>query len=81
MIFKTTLTVIVLHEADSAEEAAQRIADEGLNGTAYEITDGEWIGMVVNGPTVEVPADKVESELIALGNDGTFFDDPLEREE
>jgi hypothetical protein len=74
MIFKTTLAITVLQEAESQEEAARLVAEIGLAGLAYEISEGTWIGMVSDGPTVEVPTDKVQAELLTIGNDGSFFD-------
>jgi hypothetical protein len=74
-VFKTTLTVTVMQEADSAEEAARTVAEIGLVELAYEINGGSWIGTVNDGPTVEVSADMLVGELKAIGNDGSFFDE------
>jgi hypothetical protein len=41
----------------------------------YAITEGGCIGMVERVSSEIVPADKVEAEMLRIGNDGTFFDD------
>lgn len=65
---KSVFTVTVLHtEGDaptghtSAEEIASRINED-------------WIGSVSHTTTVDVPVDEVRDELLAMGNDGEFFD-------
>jgi hypothetical protein len=70
-IVKTKVLVTVLSEDvppefDSLEELA-RFIDYGDGIGQYSVESHE-----------EVPADKVEEELIAIGNDGTFFDVPEE---
>lgn len=48
-----------------------------LNDIAYEMGEGCFLGEMGNFKTDPVPDDKLKDECIALGNDGTFFDDPM----
>lgn len=67
-ISKTTLTFTVLHRSD--QPLSRDI------GEILEETDtGHAVGWETNRVTVSVPANKVRDELLALGNDGEFFDD------
>lgn len=67
-ILKTTLTLTVLHHEDID------IANMSIDDIAYQIGDGESIGDMKTVSTEPVPADKVQEELLAIGNDGSFFD-------
>lgn len=67
-IVKTTITVTLLHRADNA------LGDD-LDDVLYEMREGDAVGWETNRVTEPVAADQVEGELIALGNDGTFFDE------
>lgn len=64
-IVKTVFTFTVLHRADnhigSIEEAM------------YEANEGDAVGWETDSSTVPVSPDRVADELVALGNDGTFF--------
>lgn len=40
----------------------------------YAITEGDCIGSVETVSTEVVPTDKVEENLLRIGNDGTFFE-------
>lgn len=62
-IYKTTITVTVLHDEDATSPPTLK----ELGGGDYV-----WAGRVVSAEPV--PPDQVERELRALGNDGTFFD-------
>jgi len=44
-----------------------------LLGINYAITSGDCIGDVERLESSIVPSQDVEKELIAIGNDGTFF--------
>jgi hypothetical protein len=74
-VFKTVLQVTVLHEANSMAEAADNIAAMPLTDIAYELDDGQFIGRTVPQPPVELSFDDLRSELMEIGNDGTFFDE------
>lgn len=67
-IVKTTITITVLHRAGGLDN--MEIAD-----VLYEMEQGEAVGWETGRTTEAVPTDKVQDELMALGNDGTFFDD------
>lgn len=66
--YKTTYKVTVL------SEGAPVSPDADLEVVLREITDGEWIGEVEYEGSDEIPATKIEKELIDVGNDGSFFD-------
>lgn len=65
--FKTTFTITVLTE-DSPVSDGVNIID-----VVRDFTDGDSIGDVQRTSANEVPADKIKDELLAIGNDGTFF--------
>lgn len=65
-IYKHVYTVVVLSESDDT------VGD--LDVLANSIDTGEDIGQFEHTSTEEVPAEQVKQELLAIGNDGTFFD-------
>lgn len=67
-IMKTTITLTILHHKDSD------IQNMSLADIVYQIDDGDCIGDAKNVTTEPVPEDKVNDELLAMGNDGSFFD-------
>lgn len=69
-ISKTTITFTVLHRTD------EPIAD--LELALRESYDGHAVGDTTAIATVPVTDSQVHNELVALGNDGEFFDDDLE---
>ena len=71
--FKMEITTTVLFGADSIAEANGRIANMSLMEIAEEMESGDMIGKDVCGDVVEIPRDEVESEEIAVGGDGSFF--------
>lgn len=81
MIVKTVIQLVILQEADSLQAAEERIAPMGLADLAYLIEEDDGIGAFsTTAHDAVAPAD-LEAELLALGNDGTFFGDDEEDEE
>lgn len=79
-ISKTTFTFTVLHRTDEpfiwdGQEGVGPY-DNNLGEALARSWDGHAVGWVADETTV-VPSDQVAAELVALGNDGTFFDDDL----
>ena len=70
-ISMTTFTFKVMHRTDEP-------FTEGLMEAMARSMDGHAVGWETGEETVEVPNDRVEAELVELGNDGTFFDDDLD---
>jgi hypothetical protein len=68
-IYKHTFKVTVL--SDNAES----VPEMSLEDIAHSINEGDDIGMLEHTDVQEVPPDKVQVELLLIGNDGTFFDD------
>lgn len=68
-ILKTTITLTVFHRKDVD------IPNMSWPNILYQIDQGESIGSTEIVSTEPVPEDKVNDELIAIGNDGSFFDD------
>jgi hypothetical protein len=66
-ISKTVITITVLHPSD-----------EPLSGSLAcvleEMDDGNAVGLETFRTTVAVADDAVKNELLALGNDGEFFE-------
>lgn len=86
-ISKTTITFTVLHRTgdEGLVEAGNRdyghYLDSPLGYIMQESWDGGMVGVESEPTTVPVPASKVERELLAMGNDGTFFEgDDLDNE-
>lgn len=71
-IVKTTITITVLHRADNP------MTDCDIEEVLYEMREGEAVGWETGRVTETVAAEQVPDELVALGNDGTFFDDDEE---
>ena len=67
-VSKTVITITVLHHTDDV------LPDE-IEDVLYETREGYACGWETDRVTTLVPPDRVKSELIAVGNDGTFFDD------
>ena len=68
-IVKTTITITVLHRADNP------VTDHDIEQVLYEMAEGDAVGWETGRTTDPVPAEKVSSELIALGNDATFIEE------
>lgn len=66
MIDKTTYTFVVYHENDDPPIS--------LRHAIAESYDGSMVGAVTNERTDAVHPDNLRDELIAIDNDGTFFD-------
>lgn len=68
-ISKTTITFTVLHRTDEPiEDLAEALARS---------FDGHAVGLETASATITVPDEQVPAELVALGNDGEFFDHDL----
>ncbi len=66
-IYKTTFKLVVLSEDESLGFAS-------IESVLYEIECGSSIGNVTTERLNDIiPPEKVEAELRAIGNDGTFF--------
>jgi len=80
-IVKTTFTFAVLHRADEPftwdEASGDGPLDNNLGEALARSWDGHAVGMITSEETVDVPDEQVETELVALYNDGEFFDDDL----
>jgi hypothetical protein len=73
-IVKIVYQVVALMPAEHAHWAQHSSAEKALS----EIDEGGWIGCEIVGSVENIPDDKVRDELLAIGNDGTFFDDVLD---
>lgn len=78
-ISKTTFTFTVLHRTDEPFSDGYDSGYDGpFCGALAEAMQRSWDGDAVGAEAVaevaEVPDDQVSEELVALGNDGTFFD-------
>ena len=84
-ISKTTFTFTVLHRTDQPFDddfQGYEPCLQGALGAAMDRSfDGHSVGWVTNEVTEPVPDKKVAEELVALGNDGEFFDEDLEDNE
>ena len=73
-IVKTTITITVMHRGDHP------LTDHDIEEVLYEMREGDAVGWETDRVTEPVPAERVCHELVALGNDGTFFDDDDDEE-
>lgn len=69
-IQKSTFTYVVLHRSDEVPES--------LGDAMVQAYDGGMVGLEIESVTVDIPNENVSDELVALGNDGEFFDSDLE---
>ena len=67
-IHRTTVIIEVLHEGPVYDPS-------GPHQVAWDIDQGDHIGSFRVDGTEEIPAERVEAELVAIGNDGSFFGD------
>lgn len=72
-ISKTTFTFVVLHPTDQPPMSLEHAMEESMTGN--------MVGLETEAITLEVPDSEVETELVALGNDGEFFNIELGRTE
>lgn len=72
-IFKLEITTTVLIETQTAQEASTQLDNMSLSEIADEMDSGDLVGNDIRGDVVEVPKNEIEGELLAVGNDGTFF--------
>ena len=68
-IFKTTYEITVLSEG--------RFLSDSLTEINYAVTEGDCIGALEEVSSREVSRLEVPELLVAIGNDGTFFDRDL----
>lgn len=68
-IRKTVLQVIVVHEDEFPAEW------HDLGVLAHQMDEGECVGESRLAHTMPLPENMVQGVLLAVGNDGTFFDD------
>lgn len=73
-IHKIKIEVTVLCEADTLADAAARFDTMPLNTIAYQIEEGDCIGVTRRVAHETIPPDRVQAELEDVGNDGTFFE-------
>lgn len=78
--FKTTFTIVVLSEEKPYECGTVDFTQgEYLSSIGEDIDAGPVIGSLVENGSEEVV--DIQAELRAIGNDGSFFDDPDESDE
>ena len=74
-IQKSTMTFTFLHPAGAV------VADMTVADVFEQCEEGDFIGdWSTPVETQDVPADQVRAELLALGNDGHFFETQFEDE-
>ena len=66
-IYKHTLRVTILSKHEE-------LPDRDLDALWEECTDGEFIGDWKQTSVLALSEEDAKDELIAIGNDGTFFD-------
>jgi hypothetical protein len=76
-IVKIVYQVVALMPAADAHWAQHSKAEKVLS----EIDEGSWIGCEIVGSVENITDDQVRDELLAIGDDGTFFDDVLTHDE
>jgi hypothetical protein len=72
---KMIIQITVLTDTETPERASALFSGMELSEIADAMDVGEDIGGPIRIASVEtLPADRVKDELLAIGNDGTFFD-------
>lgn len=74
-VFRTAILITVLHEARDLDTARAEITSMRVHDILSEMDDGSFIGATRWEATREIPPAEVRTELLAIGNDGTFFED------
>ena len=74
-VFKAKVEITVFMIADSEADAREQFQGLTLAEIAEEAENGAWIAAHGVTSIERVPAREVEGELLAIGNDGHFFDD------
>lgn len=74
-INKIVLRVTVLAQDDTLEQSVNSIGDMSLESLARSMSEGDLIGTYSIQSSETVEPEKVVDELLAIGNDGTFFYD------
>jgi hypothetical protein len=69
-IKKVILEVVVL----LPDSDADTLSGMSLSQIDEEMSTGSWIGMTSQTSVEDVPPAKLRDELLAIGNDGTFFE-------
>lgn len=72
-VFKATIQVTLLLAADNEAAARAELERLDLEDLHHEMDDGAYVGTYNLSVVEPVPADRVDSELEAVGSDGTFF--------
>lgn len=67
-IKKSTIVFTFLHPADAV------IHDWSIDEINHECDCGDFVGGTREITSVDVPDDQIETELQALGSDGSFFE-------
>lgn len=73
-IYRTVYKVEVFSQGNFELESDGE--ESVLTQIDYAISEGDCIGMVSWESSVRVPKTKVKQELLRIGNDGTFFEEP-----
>lgn len=74
-IFKMTVAHTIYGQFDDADEAIRHFRSADLGALLEECDDGDLICGTHRGAIDEIPAEKVQDELLAIGNDGSFFEE------
>lgn len=74
MIEKRTYTLTVLVDTDDPGLDFESGEGESLSDLEWLIREGPGIGQLSQDAIEIVPPEKLADELVAIGNDGTFFD-------
>jgi hypothetical protein len=72
-IYKTTFKITVLTEDTPYVLSPNDNDPFGLKALDYDICDGDFIGDIEDLGSEVIPSNKVIDELLAIGNDGSFF--------
>lgn len=72
-IFEVTVVTTVLVDAETEAQARHEVEEAGIDGLAYETTEGAWLGQTRVIAVTPLPQDRLEQRQKELGSDGTFF--------
>lgn len=72
-IFEVTVVTTVLVDAETEAQARHEVEEAGIDGLAYETSEGGWLGQTRVLAVTPLPQDRLEQRQKELGSDGTFF--------
>ena len=72
--YRTEIKIVVYSNEPLPDDWPAIDLWEPVSTLIYEMTEGDMIGDWSMGPSAPIEGDELRRELIAIGNDGDFFE-------